>query len=274
MDLNPAEMYQAEQDWNAARRNLLYQEVVCLIKQCSVDLLSFREVQADLNVRQKIARGLQEIPLAAIRGSVGRYDDFSSNFLPRKKHMRDRWERVDVAMKQGKTPPIDVYQVGEIYYVLDGNHRVSVAKKQGLKTIEAYVTEFKAPLKSGQEVDIDELLIDSEQAAFIKRIGRSNDPIGVEINFTCATCYDDLSQQIEIYREGLAEQQGQPVSFEAAFPHWYKEVYLPAIEAIRANDLLARFPERTAADLFIWAWRNNQTLEELAVQDEDAGSSR
>ncbi len=95
-------MYDAEEDWNRARRKVLYQEVVCFFKQCSVDLLSFEDVRAGLHLSQKIDRGLQEIPLDRIRGSVGRYDDFTSAFMPRKKHLRERWERVDVAMKAGE----------------------------------------------------------------------------------------------------------------------------------------------------------------------------
>jgi hypothetical protein len=121
-------MYDSEEDWHWARRKVLYQEVVCFFKQCSVDLLSFEDVRSGLHLRHKIDRVLQEIPLDHIRGSVGRYDDFTSVFLPRKEHLRERWKRVEVAMKAGKTPPIDVYQVGESYFVRDGNHLVSIAR--------------------------------------------------------------------------------------------------------------------------------------------------
>ena len=75
-------MYDAEEDWNWARRKVLYQEVVCFFKQCSVDLLSFEDVRSGLHLVQKTDRGLQEIPLDRIRGSVGRYNDFTSAFLP------------------------------------------------------------------------------------------------------------------------------------------------------------------------------------------------
>ena len=154
-------MWDAEEDWNRARRKVLYQEVVCFFKQCPVDLLAFEEVRAKLHLSQKIDRGFQEIPLDRIRGSVGRYDDFTSAFIPRKKHMRERWKRVDVAMLAGKTPPIDVYQVGESYFVLDGNHRVSIARQHGSKMIEAYVWEFLTPVGLSPEADIYELLIKS-----------------------------------------------------------------------------------------------------------------
>ena len=259
----------AGEDWNRARRKILYQEVVCFFKQCSVDLLSFEDVRSGLHLVQKIVRGLQEIPLNRIRGSVGRYDDFTSAFLPRKKHMRQRWERVDVAMMAGKTPPIDVYQVGESYFVLDGNHRVSIARQQGLETIEAFVVEYPTPWGLSPEADIDELLIKSERVEFLEKIGQASPPAVREIVFTCPDCYGDLMDMIEIYRQGLEEVDEKPVSIEQAVSAWYEEVYSPAILIIQKNNLLARFSNRTEADLFIWAWKNNMVLQELALEDKN-----
>ena len=266
---NALSMLDAEEDWNRARRKVLYQEVVCFFAQCSVDLLSFEEVRTKLHLSQKIDRGLQEIPLDRIRGSVGRYDDFTSAFIPRKKHMRERWKRVDVAMLAGKTPPIDVYQVGESYFVLDGNHRVSIARQHGLKMIEAYVWEYPTPYGLGPEADIDELLIKSEWIEFLDVIGQAGPPAVREIVFTCPDCYGDLVDMIETYRQGLAEVEGHPVSLEQAVSAWYEEVYSPAIRIIRENNLLDRLPNRTEADLFIWAWKNNKVLEELVLEEKN-----
>jgi uncharacterized ParB-like nuclease family protein len=271
-EINTVSMFDAEEDWNRARRKVLYQEVVCFFKKCSVDLLSFEDVRTGLHLGQKIDRGLQEIPLDRIRGSVGRYDDFTSAFLPRKKHMRGRWKRVDSAMKAGKTPPIDVYQVGESYFVLDGNHRVSIARQRGLEMIEAYVVEFPTPYGLSPEADIDELLIKSERVEFLEKIGQASPPAVREIVFTCPDCYGDVVDMIETYRQGLEDVDGNPVSFEGAVSAWYEEVYGPAIEIIQKNNLLARFSNRTEADLFIWSWKNNKVLEELALEDENPSS--
>jgi uncharacterized ParB-like nuclease family protein len=261
--------FEAEEDWKRARRKELYQKVVCFFKQCSVDLLSFEEVRSGLRLGQRIDRGLQEIPLDHIRGSVGRYDDFTSAFLSRKRHLQERWERVDVAMMAGKTPPIYVYQVGESYFVLDGNHRVSIARQRGSKTIEAYVREFPTPFGLSPDADIDELLIKSERIGFLEKIGQGSPPAVREIVFTCPECYGDLLDMIEIYRQGFEEAEEKPVSIENAVSAWYDEVYGPAIETIRKNNLLDRFSNRTDADLFIWAWRNNRALEELVLEEEN-----
>lgn len=260
---------EAEENWRRARRKVLYQEVICFLRQCPVDLLSFDEVRTKLHLTQKMYRGLQEIPLDRIRGSVGRYDDFTSAFLPRKRHLQERWERVDVAMVAGRTPPIDVYQVGESYFVLDGNHRVSIARQRGLESIEAYVWEFPTPYGLGPEADVNELLIRSEQIRFLAGIGQAGSAGMREIVFTCPGCYGALADMIERYRQGLEQAGKGPVSAERAASAWYEDIYQPAIEAIRSSDLLAQFPKRSEADLFIWAWENNKVLEELAIDDED-----
>ena len=262
-------MLGAEEDWNRARRKVLYQEVVCFFKQCSVDLLSFEAVRTKLRLSQKIDRGLQEIPLGRIRGSVGRYDDFTSAFIPRKRHMQERWERVDVAMLAGRTPPIEVFQVGESYFVLDGNHRVSIARQHGLESIEAYVWEFPTPHGLGPEADIDELLIKSERIGFLEKLGQASPPAVREIVFTCLECYGDLLDMIETYRQGLQEADETPVLTEQAVSAWHEEVYRPVINIIQKNNLLARFSNRTEADLFVWAWKNSKIIEELVLEDEN-----
>jgi hypothetical protein len=175
-------------------------------------------------------------------------------------------------MMAGKTPPIDVYQVGEAYFVLDGNHRVSIAHQRGLEKIEAYVVEYPTPHGLSPDADIDELLIRSEQVDYMEKIGQASPPVVREIVFTCPDCYGDLLDMIETYRQGLEEVNEKPVSLEGAVSAWYEEVYGPCIEIIQKNNLLARFSNRTDADLFIWAWKNNEVLEELVLEEENPPS--
>jgi len=255
----------AEHDWKRARRKVLYEKVICHLKDCSIDLLSFEKVRSALHLDQKFYRGLQEVPLDLIRGSVGRFDDFTASFLPLKKHMEKRWEGVGVAMAQGKTPPIDLYLVGQVYFVLDGNHRVSVARQQGHTSIEAYVWEFPTVLDFTADVDIDKLLLEAEQADFLESVSPDNAPEAASIRFTCPGCYKDIAQQVEQYRYGAHETAGEPVSYGQAFANWYEEAYVPAVDAIRQNELLSQFPDRTEADLFIWSWQNGNTIEGLEL---------
>jgi hypothetical protein len=203
-----------------------------------------------------------------IIGSVGRYNDFSENFMPRNPQMKDRWEKVDTLMRQGKTPPIDVYLVGGDYYVVDGNHRVSVAKHRKLKTIQAYVTEFMSAVEEIEGESFDSALIRAEKEIFLNNVGPSNGELAREIVFTCSRCYKDLADLVETYRQGYEATWPMPMTYEEAFAAWHKEVYAPSVNAIRANQMLADFPNRTEADLFIWTWENNQTLEDLVGKED------
>jgi hypothetical protein len=265
--MDTMEHFYADNDWKHARRQLLYQEVVCLVKGCSIELLSFEEARKQLHLKQKFDRGLKDIPLDKIRGSVGRYDDFSSAFLPRKDHMIERWENVDVAMREGKTPPIEAYQIGDSYFVLDGNHRVSVARQLGRNTIDAYVHEFPMISWPESEADIDEALIQIEQKSFLEKAGPENSKAAQSMVFSCPGCYRNLSNQVEIYRQGKQDEDHQPMAFEAAFSAWNEEVYEPSIEVIQKHNFLSLFPNRTEGDLFLWACENNEILEELEYDD-------
>ena len=162
--------YETQEDWNRARRAVLGQRVICALKHCSVDLIPFEEVRTRLQLAQKYCRGVQTIELAHIRGSVGRYADFTSAFLPRRSHLRQRWERVKSLMDTQPMPPIEVYQVGEAYFVADGNHRVSVAIQKGEKMIVASVCEYQTPVGLSAEADLEEVLIKSENKPRTSRL--------------------------------------------------------------------------------------------------------
>jgi uncharacterized ParB-like nuclease family protein len=237
--------------------------VACAVTKCSVDLLSFEEVRKRLHLSEQLDRGLQQISLEDIRGSVGRYEDFTTTFMPLKEHLRERWEKVDQAVIAGKTPPIEVYLVGEVYFVLDGNHRVSVAREHGHETIDAFVSEFPTPIGDRSKEAIDRHLIALERTSFQEKLGGAGKEAVKEFVFTCPGCYRDLAGQIENYRVGLEKAEEKSVSIERAYSAWYREVYTPAVKAIREFGLLQMFPERTEADLFIWAWENGDVLKEL-----------
>lgn len=257
------DLFSAEQDWRNARRKVLYQDVVCLIKRCSVDLLSFNEVQEKQHLMQQNYIGLQVVPIENIRGSVGRFDDFNSAFLPKKDHMQGRWQKVEVAMLEGKTPPVDLYQVGDDYYVLDGNHRVSVSRQRGMDTIEAYVTKFAPQGHSDDTERVDDVFIETERLAFLEKSGRSNAADAEAMVFTCPGCYEVVTKQIDDYRQGVAEKEERSISFAEAFSEWNDEVYAPSVAVIRKDDLISKFPDRTEADLFVWTSQNSTELEDL-----------
>ena len=137
-------LYAALQDFWRLRRQAGIERVMAQLTGKSVELLAYEDVVQKLRITGRAGGQLQDIPLAAIVGSVGRYTDFSRSFLPLQNEDQARWARVKMAVSDlAGLPPIEVYRIGEAYFVLDGNHRVSVARELGATYIQAYVTEVR-----------------------------------------------------------------------------------------------------------------------------------
>lgn len=134
---------QAEKDFSRARGTALLRWIGAFLRRdfASNQLLFFKEVKGTLGAVSQVYLGLRVVPLDKIVGSVGRYTDFDRAFLPSKGHLAERWKGIDRMMRRsGKLPPVSLYKVGEAYFVLDGNHRVSVARYHGVGWIDAQVT--------------------------------------------------------------------------------------------------------------------------------------
>ena len=252
--------YESQEKWTRARRGVLVQRVVCTFKNCSVDLIPFEEVRTRLHLTQMYCRGLQDIEIARIRGSVGRYRDFTSAFLPRRDHLRQRWQRVNTMVSTQNMPPIEVYQVGDAYFVVDGNHRVSTARQEGMKTIAAYVCEFVTSVGLSAEADLDEVITKSEYAEFLYTTHLDKLRPGQEIVVTSPGHYRELECLITMFQEALEETRGEVTSYEDGLLLWYDMVYSPAVHEIKKSGVLERFPGRTEADLFIWMWKYQHRL--------------
>jgi len=252
--------YDSQVNWTRARRKALGQKMLCALKSCPADLMPFEEVRRRLRLTQKVYRGIAEIDIDHIRGSVGRYADFTSAFFPRRKHDRQRWETVNRLTRLDALPPIDVYRVGEAFFVVDGNHRVSNARIEGIRTITANVCEFVAPVRLSADADLNEVIVKSEQMDFLSRTQLDRLRPDAEIVFTAAGRYPELECVIEAYRESMQATRGRPIPFEEALLLWYDSVYLIAAEQITQSGVLGRFPGRSVADLFMWIWEHQNRL--------------
>jgi hypothetical protein len=167
---------------------------------------------------------------------------------------------------QGEAP-IEVYQVGEAYFVIDGNHRVSVARQIGRKTIGAKVWKYTTSVELSSEADHDELLIKGEHANFLAQTQIDKHRPDHNIAITTPGGYRSLYSQLETYRRGLEKAQGESVSMEDASLKWYDEVYAASIIAIRESGVMDRYHQRTEADLFIWVWANQENLKDFSPYD-------
>jgi nucleotide-binding universal stress UspA family protein len=190
---------------------------------------------------------------------VGRYDDFSSTFLPRRQTDEQRWAWVKTAVDEGRMPPIDVYKVGDVYFVLDGNHRVSIARQKGMQAVDACVTEIPTPVPLKPGLQPDDLIIKAEYADFLAKTRLAELRPNVEINLTAPGGYRRLLERIEV--ECYCAGEGKCNSFEEAALCWYDEIYLPMLEAIHAQGLLSWFPGRKEADLALWIAEHRAALE-------------
>ena len=139
---------QVDKDFSLARRKALLKRIGARLRRregASDGLLCFDDLREVLGAMGKIHRGMRTVSVGQIYGSVGRCSEFDRDFAPAKASVKERWKRIDRAFQRGEElSPVSLYKVGGLYFVLDGHHRVSVARYHGVEWIDAYVTEFGA----------------------------------------------------------------------------------------------------------------------------------
>lgn len=159
-------------------------------------------------------------------------------------------------------PPIEVYRIGDVYFVRDGNHRVSVARQLGAKMIQAYVTLVHSRVPVGPDVDHDALIIASEYASFLEETRLDHLRPEADLRVTAAGQYPTLLEHIRVHRYFMGIDEERPIPWEEAVGHWYDAVYLRVVEAIRSHGLMGRFPDRTETDLYLFLAEHRARLEE------------
>jgi hypothetical protein len=243
----------AKEDFENALRKGFWRSVVGWFNKSSNHLLPFDEIRRVLPVQGQYEMGVRQIPLEKIIGSVGRYNDFDQSFLPRHRHTSSRWINIDIANRRDiNLPPIEVYKVGEVYFVKDGNHRVSVARERGQAFIDANVIEIVVDIPIDRYTDIDEIILRQERVHFYKATHIKELRPLAEIELTLPGQYEKLLEHIDVHRWYMGEHFGREIAYEEAVSGWYDEVYYPLVQVIESQDLLKEFPGRTAADLYLW----------------------
>jgi hypothetical protein len=243
-------------DFNKARSRAALSEIQRLMNADRNRLLSFNDVKDILKPKNQVYRGLQTVPLKLIIGSEGRYRDFNRYFLPKSDHLRSRWVRVDEAhLMDVILPAIQLYEIGGVYFVRDGNHRVSVAKAQNVEFIDAEVISLDTAIniKPGMTVDrLREELITYEKNVFYDKTKFGELTGDMSLDFSVPGRYDVIYNHILVHKYFLNEEVEWEIPFSEALVSWYNNVYSPAIEIIRGQWLLAHFPGRTEGDLYVW----------------------
>jgi hypothetical protein len=247
---------QVQSDFDRARNQEIFSNIFSIMSSDNNELLSLNDVRSLLRSNSLTYRGVIPIQLSLIVGSEGRYRDFNRHFLPKHTHLRERWERVDLAHYSRTTlPPISVYEIGGLYFVRDGNHRVSVAKSQGGEFIDAEVTSLNSEISFHSRMAKREMIkaiVEYEKKQFFAKTNLEELRDCSALEFTSVGRYDEIIHHIKVHKYYLNEDKEEEIPFEEAMLSWYDNVFAPIIASIENENVLSRFPRRTAADLYVW----------------------
>jgi hypothetical protein len=249
----------ARRDAERIRYRAFWNQVLSKLRGVPNDLLAFEDIKRLYPTSESYA-GVQSIAIEQIVGSVDRYKDFDHYFLPKVGLPLDRWVRVREAKIEGiELPAISAYKVGDIYFVKDGHHRVSVARDEG---------QNKVPIKLQPGDSMKDLIIRSENARFldITKLAVLR-PDYEPIRFSVTGRYDLLLEHIRTHQYFLGSQYHREFGWEEAVMSWYDTIYMPMIQEIREHRVLRRFPGRTEADLYLWVMDHRHFLRQELGKD-------
>jgi hypothetical protein len=251
----------AQADFSAARAKALFREIVALLTGRQNDLLSFDQVASRLRVGGPIYRGVKTVRLDQIVGSVNRYHDFDRAFLPTQTFTADRWQRVSRAWYDDiSLPPILLYQVGDIYFVVDGHHRVSVAREQGQEYIDAEIRECRVKVPVTVDLLPEDLEVLGAKVEFLERTNLDRLRPAADVTATVLGGYERMLEHIAVHRYFMGLDFKRDVSESEAVEHWYDTVYLPVVGVVSGSGVMEAFPNRTAADFYLWVMDHRHYL--------------
>jgi hypothetical protein len=239
----------AQTDFSRARRRGVLERLAARLRREPADfhlILPFEEVVQALGYRGERRLGLQTIPLDSIVGSVDRTRDFDRRFRPTSRRTRKRWERMATATRRGEAfPPIDVYRIGEVHFVKDGHHRVSIARAQGLPDIDAYVTEALTELGAEKTITLRDLPLKSHQRLFFERVPLPADA-RERITLSDEQRFAMLAEQVEAWGFRLIQERREPLDRGEVAELWFREEYEPVVAMLREADLIGKQTETEA----------------------------
>jgi len=216
-------------------------------------LLSYDDIKEKLHVGGPIYRGVQTVRVDQIAGSLNRYHEFDRVFLPASDKLAARWQNINRAFYQEVSlPPVVLYKVGQVYFVVDGHHRVSVARDQGQVYIEAEVRECYTRVDITADIKPEDLEILEDKVHFLERTSLDSIKPEADIRLTIPDGFDRMLEHIAVHRFFMGLDLQLDVSEEEAIADWYDNVYLPVINVIRETNILKEFPNKTEGDLYLW----------------------
>src|SRR5512139_4090274 len=206
-------------------------------------LLSYDDVKEKLHIGGPLYRGVQTVRVDQIAGSLNRYHAFDRAFLPTQDDTAARWQNVNRAFYQDiSLPPVVLYKVGQVYFVVDGHHRVSVAREQGQEFIDAEVRECATRVNITPDLRPEDLEILGDKVNFLERSALDHLRPDANIKLTIPDGFDRMLEHIAVHRYFMGLDQKRDISEKEAVEHWYDTVYLPIVNVIRESGILEDFP--------------------------------
>ena len=249
----------SEEDFNKAHTKAFINEIQHFLSPEEAKLISLNDVKQMIKASAETYVGMKVIPIEKIVGSEGRYNDFDNRFFPKSTHLKNRWQHVDEAALNDITlPPIKVYEIAGLYFVRDGNHRVSVAKARGTEFIDAEVVSLQSEIKLKKADSLKEIqkqIINYEKRVFYSETGFGDITDYWCLDFSSPGRYDVIYNHILTHKYYMNQNKEAEVSMEEAIESWYSNVYLPLASIIREKRILHDFPGRTLGDLYVWTVR-------------------
>jgi len=226
----------AQDDFSRARRSQLIAELGRRLRREPDDvalILPFDEVVEALGMVGEVELGLQTIALDSIVGTVDRTRDFDRGFRPTTTRVRGRWQRIAAAQRRGEAfPPISVYRVGDLHFVRDGHHRVSVAKSLGREDIDADVTEVRTRIGAGESLRLADLPLKDHERIFSERVPL--DPARLaRVRPSDPWDFGRLAEGVEAWGYRVMQERREYMDREEVARLWYEEDFLPIVETLR-----------------------------------------
>jgi len=244
---------QVRADFARARFKAFINRVQNILRRQPHTLLSYDDVKEKLRIGGPIYRGIKTVEVGKIVGSLNRYHQFDRAFLPLNSQTANRWQNVDRAFYQEiDLPPVVLYKVGDVYFVVDGHHRVSVAREQGQLFIEADVRECSTKVNITPDLKPEDLEILGEKVNFLERTNLDRIRPRASIKLTIPDGFDRMLEHIAVHRYFMGLDLQRDIPEEEAVAHWYDTVYRPIVHTIRRSSVLKGFPGKTEGDLYLW----------------------
>jgi hypothetical protein len=242
----------AQDDFSRARRSQLLAELGRRLRRDPDDvalILPFDEVVEALGMVGEVPLGLETVPLDSIVGTVDRTRDFDRGFRPTTPRVRGRWQRIAAAQRRGESfPPISVYRIGDLHFVRDGHHRVSVAKSLGRDDIDAYVTQVRTRIGTGDELRLADLPLKSHERLFSERVPLSPEQLE-RVRPSDPWDYGGVAEAVEAWGFRLMQERREYVTREEVARLWYEHDFLPIVETLREGEFIG--PSETPGDAYM-----------------------